>query len=74
MDDVGKRIADAVPVNAVVRSLGGFDLFVVVSAASREDLIATVLDDLGTLPGVRRTETIEFAGTLKHSYTWARVL
>lgn len=71
---VAEAIVERVPINAVIRSLGDFDLYLVVARPSREELVATVLEDLGQLPGVRRTETIEICATLKHSYTWAQIL
>ena len=74
VDDVAAALAADVPVNAVIRSLGEFDLFVVLAAADRPALVATVLDGIGSIDGVRRTEMIEHCGTLKHSFTWARIL
>ena len=74
VDEVAAAIVEDVPVNAVVRTLGEFDLLLVLSAATRADLVGRILGDLGGLPGVLRTETIEHCATLKHSYTWARIL
>jgi DNA-binding Lrp family transcriptional regulator len=72
--EVADAIIEHVPANCVIRSLGEFDLFLVLSASTRAELVQRVLGEIGTLPGVRRTETIENSGTLKHSYTWARIL
>jgi DNA-binding Lrp family transcriptional regulator len=74
VDEVSAAIVEQVPVNAVIRSLGEFDLFLVLSSATRQTLIETVLQQLGGLPGIQRTETIEHCATLKHSYTWARII
>lgn len=74
VDRVAQRLVEEVPVAAVVRSLGDFQLLLVLPAPSREALISMVLDEIAAIPGVRRTETIEHCGTLKHSYTWAHVL
>ncbi|GEM_PF-110475 len=63
---------DAAPV--VIRSLGDFDLLLVLMAADREALVRTILDEIAVVPGVRRTETFESCGTLKHSFTWARLV
>jgi DNA-binding Lrp family transcriptional regulator len=72
--EVARAIVEQVSPNCVVRSMGRFDLFLVVSEPSREALVDTVLHRIGALPGVRRTETIDHCGVLKHSYTWARII
>ncbi len=72
--EIAEAIVAEVSPNCVVRSLGDFDLFLVLSAPSREALVTIVLEQLAAIPGVRRTETIEHCGTLKHSYTWARII
>jgi DNA-binding Lrp family transcriptional regulator len=74
VDEVARAIADELAVNCVVRSLGELDLILVLSAPSRADLVDVVLRQLGAMPGVLRTETIEHCATLKHSYTWARII
>ena len=71
---VADAIVDRIPINCVVRSLGEFDLFLVIARPTRADLVQTVLEELGGIDGVQRTETIEHCATLKHSYTWAQIL
>jgi DNA-binding Lrp family transcriptional regulator len=72
--EVARAIVEQVGPNCVVRSMGRFDLFLVLSERTREALVDTVLNGIGALPGVRRTETIDNCFTLKHSYTWARLI
>ena len=74
VDEVARALVEQVPLNAVVRSLGEFDLFLVLASATRATLIETVLEQIGGIDGILRTETIEHCATLKHSYTWARII
>ena len=71
---VAQRVLDHEAVSMVMTSLGDYDLLAVVVAPSREALVDFVLDELGSIPGVRRTETTEGLGVLKHSYTWTRLV
>lgn len=61
-------------VAVLVRSLGEFDLLAVVQAETRGALVEIILGEIGAIPGVRRTETFESVRTVKHSYTWARLV
>ncbi len=74
VDSVASALVGFDEAAAVVRSLGDYDLWVVLMASSREALIDLVLNRIATLPGVKRTETTESCGVIKHSYTWARLV
>ena len=74
LQKVAKRLLDLDAVSMVMTSLGDYDLLAVVVAPSRDALVDFVLDELGAIPGVRRTETTEGLGVLKHSYTWTRLV
>lgn len=74
VDKVAKAVLGLAEPAAVIRSIGDFDLLLVLPAESRERLVQIVLDTIGAIPGVRRTETIEQVGVIKHSYTWARLM
>lgn len=74
VNKVAQRLLDIDQVSMVMTSLGDYDLLAVVVAPSREALVDFVLDDLGSIPGVRRTETTESLAVLKHSYTWTRLV
>lgn len=71
---VAQRLLELENVSMVMTSLGDHDLRAVVVAPSRETLVDLVLDELGAIPGVRRTDTTEGLGVLKHSYTWTRLV
>lgn len=71
---VAQRLVAMDQVSMVMTSIGDYDLFAVVVAPSREALVDFVLDGLGSIPGVRRTETTEGLAVLKHSYTWTRLV
>lgn len=73
-DEVGRRLTAHPAIAVLVRSLGEFDLIAVLQAQSREALVETILGEIGSMPGVTRTETFESVRTLKHSYTWARLV
>jgi DNA-binding Lrp family transcriptional regulator len=59
---------------AIIRSVGEFDFVLIVIAESREALLARLLDEIQTLPGIRATETFENVATVKHVYTWVRLV
>jgi DNA-binding Lrp family transcriptional regulator len=61
-------------VAAIIRSLGEFDFVLIVIAPSRQALLETLLGRIQTLPGIRATETFENVATLKHVYTWVRLV
>ena len=74
VEAVGKALIDIEGVAAIIRSLGEFDFVLIVVAESRQLLIETILARIQVIKGVRATETFEVAGTLKHVYTWVRLL
>jgi DNA-binding Lrp family transcriptional regulator len=61
-------------VAAIIRSLGEFDYVLIVIAHSREALLDELLNGIQALPGIRATETFENVATLKHVYTWVRLV
>ena len=61
-------------VGAIVRTLGEFDVLMLAATSTREELMDLVLNGLGKSRGIRRTETFDACATVKHSYTWARIL
>jgi DNA-binding Lrp family transcriptional regulator len=74
VDAVGKALLGITGVAVLIRSLGEFDFIAVVVAHSREELLATLLGNIQQIPHVRATETLESAATLKHAFTWARIV
>jgi DNA-binding Lrp family transcriptional regulator len=58
----------------LTRTIGDFDFVAVVTATDRDALISVILEQISQIPGVRHTETFESWRTLKHSYTWARLV
>lgn len=74
IDQVAKGLAGIDGVAAIIRSLGEFDFVLILLAASRPLLLDVVLNRIQGLKGVRSTETFETAGTLKHLYTWVRLV
>lgn len=72
--EVAERLLACDPIAVLVRSLGDFDFLAVVPAEDRPALQDIILNGIGTIPGVRRTETFESWHTLKHTYTWARLV
>jgi DNA-binding Lrp family transcriptional regulator len=61
-------------VAVLARTIGDFDFVAVVAAEDREALIGVILGQISAIPGVRHTETFESWRTLKHAYTWARLV
>lgn len=71
---VQKALLKCDEIAVLARTIGDFDFFAVVPAENRERLIDVILNRIATIPGVRRTETFESWRTLKHAYTWARLV
>jgi DNA-binding Lrp family transcriptional regulator len=61
-------------VAVLTRTIGDFDFFAVIAAEDREALIGVILGQIAAIPGVRHTETFESVRTIKHAYTWARLV
>ena len=74
VDDVADALLGRDSIAALVRSLGEFDFLAVVTASDRTALEDLILNRIGSIAGVRRTETFESWRTLKHSYNWARLV
>jgi DNA-binding Lrp family transcriptional regulator len=74
VESVGKALMEIPGILVVIRSLGEFDFLVVVGTTSREELLETLLGSIQRAPHVRATETLESAMTLKHAFTWARLV
>ena len=74
IEEVAKGLVACEPINFIVRSLGDFHFLCVVTAEDRAGMEAIILDRIGAIPGVRRTETLESWQALKHTYTWARLV
>jgi DNA-binding Lrp family transcriptional regulator len=74
IDQVAKGLQEIDSVAAIIRSLGEFDFLLILLAESRPLLLDVVLNRIQALKGIRSTETFETAGTLKHLYTWVRLV
>lgn len=74
VDAVAKQLMGLGAVAAIMKTAGEFELLMLVATGTREELVDLVLNRLGRMRGIRRTETFEAFGTFKHSYTWARIL
>lgn len=70
-----ETILKTVPgVAAIIRCLGEFDYVVILLATSRTALAEVVLGRLQTIEHLRGVETFETIATVKHIYTWVRLL
>lgn len=67
-------LAEVPQVAAIIRSVGEFEFVLIVIAASREELLSQLLGRIQALPGIRSTETFENVATVKHVYTWVRLI
>jgi DNA-binding Lrp family transcriptional regulator len=74
IEPVGRRLMQVGTAAAVIRTVGEFDYVLICSAEDRATLLDVALNDVARIPGVRGTETFEHAGTVKHIYTWARLI
>jgi DNA-binding Lrp family transcriptional regulator len=71
---VAERLLACAEIPVLTRTIGDFDFVAVVTAADREALIGVILERISPVPGVRHTETFESWRTIKHAYTWARLV
>jgi DNA-binding Lrp family transcriptional regulator len=71
---VAKELQRCDGVSVLARTIGDFDFVAVVAASDREALISVILEQISQIPGVRHTETFESWRTIKHAYTWARLV
>jgi DNA-binding Lrp family transcriptional regulator len=74
VDRVGRALMDCEEIAVLARTIGEFDYFAVMAAQDREHLIRVILERISSMPGVRHTETFESWRTIKHAYTWARLV
>jgi DNA-binding Lrp family transcriptional regulator len=74
MAKVTDGLLECADIAVVARTIGDFDFVAVVAAEDREALIGVILGRISSIPGVRHTETFESWRTLKHAYTWARLV
>jgi DNA-binding Lrp family transcriptional regulator len=59
---------------AIIRTLGEFDFVLILVADARQTLLRVILEEIQAVPGIRATETFETAATVKHVYTWVRLI
>jgi DNA-binding Lrp family transcriptional regulator len=71
---VAKQLQRCEDVSVLTRTIGDFDFVAVVTSTDRDTLIRVILEDISQIPGVRHTETFESWRTIKHTYTWARLV
>jgi DNA-binding Lrp family transcriptional regulator len=74
IQSVADGLTEIEGVAAIIRSLGEFDFVLIVLADSREVLLDRLLNGVQRLPGIRATETFENVATVKHVYTWVRLV
>jgi Lrp/AsnC family transcriptional regulator for asnA, asnC and gidA len=74
IDQVARAIAEFPEVSYLVMTLGSFDLTVEVLCRDLSHLTDLVTQRLGTIPGVRSTETLMIARSYKLSYRWSPVM
>lgn len=72
--EVAEQLLALDSVALVIRSIGEFDFVVIALAETRMELLDIVLRQVQAIRGIRATETFEHAGTLKHIYTWVRLI
>lgn len=71
VDSVAKRIAEFSEVSYLVMTLGACDLTVEVYCRDLAHLAELISEKIGTIPGVRATETLMIAKSYKLSYGWS---
>jgi DNA-binding Lrp family transcriptional regulator len=73
LNDTATALKDHPDVPVVLRTIGEFELMCVIQATDRMALV-DLATQIGALGGVRRTEVFESLRSVKHSYTWAKLI
>lgn len=74
LSEVGEGLLACPEIAVLARTIGDFEFFAVIAAEDRQALVTVILERIAAIAGVRHTETFESVGTMKHSYTWARLV
>jgi DNA-binding Lrp family transcriptional regulator len=73
-DRVGTELSELDGVRAVVRTIGEFDFILFVITGGHAEMARVLVHGVQAVEGVRSTETFEILDTLKHLYTWVRLI
>jgi hypothetical protein len=73
LNNTSTALKDHPDVPVVLRTIGEFELMCVIQATDRTALVELAAQ-IGALDGVRRTEVFESLRSVKHSYTWAKLI
>ena len=71
---VEHKLAEIDGIAAIIRSIGEFDFVLIALAHTRAGLTDMILNQIQTIPGIHATETFETMATVKHVYTWVRLV
>jgi DNA-binding Lrp family transcriptional regulator len=71
---VAEELMHCKEIAVLARTIGDFDFFAVIAAEDRDRLVGVILEEISPIAGVRHTETFESWRTIKHAYTWARLV
>lgn len=74
IDKVARELLKLDAVAGLIRSVGEFDFVLICLAPTRAELLEVVFNQIQRIPEIRETETFEHAGTVKHIYTWVRLV
>ena len=71
--DVADAVAALPGVTFVAITFGQYDIIAVVLVETREELLNLLSDRIAGIPGVRRTESMEFLRAEKHQFGLSRI-
>ena len=74
VNDVAKALSRREDVAQITRVLDEFDLVAVLHSTDRPQLISSIMNEIATIPGVRRVETADGVTSLKHTYAWTWIV
>jgi len=74
LPEVADELLACAEIAVLARTIGEFEFFAVIAAEDRQALVTVILQRIATISGVRHTETFESVATIKHAYTWARLV
>ncbi len=71
LNKVAQRLAQMPEVFSVSMITGSFDIIIEVALPSSDRLLSFLIDNVSSIPGVKRTETSQVMQVVKHACDWA---
>jgi Lrp/AsnC family transcriptional regulator for asnA, asnC and gidA len=74
LDHIANELKSFPNIPFITETVGQFDIILLTSANERTELLTMLLDNVRTIAGVRKTETLELINLIKWDFDWMRIL